>query len=140
MPRYQHIILITIGVIILLWLAGRAFLPEYVFQNVLLSVLSFVAIIFVVALVGGVVVQAVIAIKNSSQPLVHRRVRIVQKREEDWGGLRGVKLYNIRVEYLDERNRKQWWYATPDDFNDLNQGDIVVLHTQGSWYRGFERE
>lgn len=86
-------------------------------------------------------------VTNSQQPLLTRRARIIGRRQKVSGGshMHGDHhhsstrtAYFVTFEFED--GSREEFSLRGDQYGLLAEGDIGTLQSQGTWYKGFDRE
>lgn len=77
------------------------------------------------------------AARNRSQPILSRAARVIGKRQEVWGKESTRTTYYLTFE-LTGGSREEF-EVEGREFGLLAEGDVGMLHSQGSWFKGFDR-
>jgi len=92
--------------------------------------------------VGGMVLYRLVmgaatAANNASSPLISRTARVVAKRQHVWGHKHTRTNYYATFEFED--GQREELELKPGEFGLLADGDRGTLHSQGTWFKGFDR-
>lgn len=100
-----------------------------------LVMLGFVVVgaLFLYKLVTG----AATAANNASSPVLSRSARVVAKRQHVWGHEHTRTNYYVTFEFED--GHREELELKPGEFGILAEGDHGTLHSQGTWFKGFDR-
>lgn len=76
--------------------------------------------------------------KNRVSPLLSRNVRVVAKRQHVSGSqyATGTRYY-VTFEFTD--GSREEFSVTGGVYGQIAEGDRGTLHSQGTWYKGFDR-
>lgn len=82
------------------------------------------------------------AVSNSQKPLLTRRARVIGRRERVSHGAgdhhHHHTAYFITFEFED--GSREEFSLRGDQYAMLAEGDVGTLQSQGTWFKGFERE
>ena len=74
--------------------------------------------------------------KNASAPLLSREARVVTKRQHVWGD-HSRTTYYATFEFPD--GAREELEVPTQQFGYLVEGDEGTVHSQGTWFKGFDR-
>jgi hypothetical protein len=75
---------------------------------------------------------------NRASPLLSRHVRVVTKRQHVSGSRSGTRTrYYVTFEFTD--GSREELSVTGGVYGQIAEGDRGTLHSQGTWYKRFER-
>jgi len=108
--------------------------PSFDFMFQIVPLIVFGGIAFVI---GSAIFRA---ISNSQQPLLTRRARIVGRRQRTSHGANHHHhtAYFVTFEFVD--GSREEFSMRGDQYAMLAEGDIGTLQSQGTWFKGFDRE
>ena len=81
------------------------------------------------------------SVHNRQQPLLTRRARVVGKRLETSGGMNDISAstwYYVTFEFPD--GSREEFGVGGQEYGLLVEGDYGTLQSQGSWFKGFQRD
>ncbi len=77
-------------------------------------------------------------VQNSRAPLLERRAKVIGRRQEVWGRESTRTDYYVTFEFPD--GTREELHMEGHQYGELVEGDQGTLRSQGTAYRGFERE
>ncbi|MFZ5817958.1 MAG: DUF2500 domain-containing protein [Bacillota bacterium] len=80
------------------------------------------------------------ALHNSQQPLLTRRARVVGRRQRLSRGVNHHAHTAYFVTFEFEDGSREEFSLRGDQYAMLAEGDAGTLQSQGSWFKGFDRE
>lgn len=122
---------------------------EILFAILFLVALTFIIIIFGITLRSFITLGRNFAnqqAQNQNAPQISREARVIAKRQQvstmgrmrsDESGMRISTWYYVTFEFPDGSRTE--FIVNPGDYGLLVEGDRGTLHSQGTWFRGFDR-
>lgn len=77
--------------------------------------------------------------KNSCSPLISRNAIIIGKRQKVSGGENSTSTWYYITFKFDDGSREEF-SVSGQKYGILVEGDEGKLHSQGTWFKGFERQ
>lgn len=103
-----------------------------------LFVAVFVLIFFVIF--AAILNNIRIAVRNRASPLLAREASIIAKRQHiSGGGLDSSASTTYYVTFEFASGTREEFNVRDRDYGLLAEGDRGTLHSQGTWYKGFQR-
>jgi hypothetical protein len=106
----------------------------------------FLSIIFMIVI--GVFAMAIVSfVQNAKQPTIAREARVLSKRQQiqsssnradDFGRFNTSTFYYITFEF--SSGDREEFLVNGRDWGLLVEGDRGVLQSQGTWFKGFNRQ
>jgi hypothetical protein len=108
--------------------------------NLMFTLVPVIVIGGILFVIGSAIFQA---IHNSSQPLLTRRARVVGRRQQvshhhHNDHLHTHTAYFVTFEFED--GSREEFSVRGDQYAMLVEGDVGTLQSQGTWFKGFDRE
>ncbi len=105
--------------------------------NFMFTIIPIIVIGGFVFIIGSLIVRAV---SNSQKPLLTRRARIIGRRQRHSHGANHHHHTAYFITFEFEDGSREEFSLRGDQYATLAEGDIGTLQSQGTWYKGFERE
>lgn len=102
-----------------------------------LPLLIFVAV-FAVLVLPRILQRQAENSRNAASPLLEREAYVVSRRQQVFGHKATRTYYYVTFQFRDG-NREELRVEGPQ-YGLLAEGDTGILHSQGTWFRGFTRK
>lgn len=96
------------------------------------------AAIFVILVLPRILRQQAENSRNAASPLLEREAYVVSRRQQVFGHKATRTYYFVTFQFRDG-NREELRVEGPQ-YGLLADGDTGILHSQGTWFKGFTRK